>query len=191
MTKQQTIELVDIDIKLLRWVSEIVSDGSEIRSLAGRSARLGDGTSRNPSDRAALMEQRTKDLAGMIGQVRGFDLDEFLSDWEPEGEALPWAIGDSSWVAEGDHSQEKTQPCEPGLAPAAGARVGSLKPVDQYHKVTGHPGDSAVDDISRSSEAEAQARKEDAAHDKNVRIAEIFWSGKAKEKDWDCIMADI
>ena len=30
MTKQQTIELVDIDIKLLKWVSEIVSDGSEI-----------------------------------------------------------------------------------------------------------------------------------------------------------------
>ena len=48
MTKQQQVELVDIDIKLLRWVSEIVADGSEIRSLAGRSARLGDGTSRNP-----------------------------------------------------------------------------------------------------------------------------------------------
>ena len=45
MTKQQQIDLVDIDIQLLRWVSEIVSDGSEIRSLAGRSARLGDGTS--------------------------------------------------------------------------------------------------------------------------------------------------
>ena len=85
MTKQQTIDLVDIDIKLLRWVSEIVSDGSEIRSLAGRSARLGDGTSRNPSNREALLEQRTKDLAGMIGQVRGFDLNEFLSDWEPAG----------------------------------------------------------------------------------------------------------
>ena len=30
MTKQQTIELVDIDIKHLRWVSEIVADGSEV-----------------------------------------------------------------------------------------------------------------------------------------------------------------
>ena len=98
MTKQQQIELVDIDIKLLRWVSEIVADGSEIRSLAGRSARLGDGTSRNPKDRDILMEQRTKDLAGMIGQVRGFDLDEFLSDWEPQNEALPWAVGDGGWV---------------------------------------------------------------------------------------------
>ena len=69
MTKQQQIELVDIDIKLLRWVSEIVADGSEIRSLAGRSARLGDGTSRNPANRDELMEQRSKDLQGMIGQV--------------------------------------------------------------------------------------------------------------------------
>ena len=30
MTKQQHIDLVDIDIKLLRWISEIVADGSEI-----------------------------------------------------------------------------------------------------------------------------------------------------------------
>ena len=103
MTKQQTIELVDIDIKLLRWITEIVSDGSEIRSLAGRSARLGDGTSRNPPDRDALMAQRTKDLQGMIGQVRGFDLNEFLSDWEPQGQALPWAIGDGTWAVSYTH----------------------------------------------------------------------------------------
>ena len=61
LTKQQQIDLVDIDLKHLRWVSEIVADGSEIRSLAGRSCRLGDGTSRNPADRDALMAQRTKD----------------------------------------------------------------------------------------------------------------------------------
>ena len=34
----------------------------------------------------------------MIGQVRGFNLDEFLSDWEPDGQALPWAVGDGAWV---------------------------------------------------------------------------------------------
>ena len=117
MTKQQQIELVDIDIKLLRWVSEIVADGSEIRPLAGRSARPGDGTSRNPRDRDALVEQRTKDLQGMIGQVRGFDLDEFLSDWEPQGEAIPWAVGNDGWVEE----PRDPQPCEPGQVPAAGA----------------------------------------------------------------------
>ena len=33
MTKQQSIELVDIDSKLLRWVSEIVADGSEISQV--------------------------------------------------------------------------------------------------------------------------------------------------------------
>ena len=86
MTKQQQFDL-----------SEIMADGSEIRSLAGRSARLGDGTSRNTKDRDIRLEQRSKDLAGMIGQVRGFDLDQFLSDWEPQGEALPWAIRDDSW----------------------------------------------------------------------------------------------
>ncbi len=96
-TKQQVIEPVDIDVKLLRWISEIVADGSEIRSLAGRSARLGDGTSRNPSDRNALVEQRSKDLKGLIGQVRGFNLAELLSDWEDDsGRPAPWTYGDSS-----------------------------------------------------------------------------------------------
>ena len=55
----------------------------------------------------------------MIGQVRGFDLDEFLSDWEPEGEALPWAIGDGGWA------QSKTSPSTmvraTSLAPSAAA----------------------------------------------------------------------
>ena len=43
----------DVDVKLLCWVSELVADGSEIRSLAGRSAKLGDGFSRNPPNRDA------------------------------------------------------------------------------------------------------------------------------------------
>ena len=38
----------------------------------------------------------------MVGQVRGFDLDEFLSDWEPKGEALPGAVGDGGWVSKED-----------------------------------------------------------------------------------------
>ena len=99
MTKQQAIELVDIDIKLLRWISEIVSDGSEVRSLAGRAARLGDGTSRNPVDREALLEQRSKDIQGMIGQVRGFSLDAYLSDYEEPNTAVPWGVGDDAWVS--------------------------------------------------------------------------------------------
>jgi hypothetical protein len=63
------------------------------------------------------MEQRTKDLAGMIGQVRSFDLDEFLSDWEPAGEALPWTIGDGGWV------KGIQQPSETSPAPSAGAVI--------------------------------------------------------------------
>ena len=77
-TKRGSVASSEIDVKLLRWFSEITADGSEVRSIAGRSARLGYGTSRNPSDREALLEQRSKDLRGIIGQVRGFSLEEFL-----------------------------------------------------------------------------------------------------------------
>ena len=80
-------------MKLLRWFAEITADGSEVRSIAGRAARLGDGTSRNPPDRDALVEQTSRDLKGIIGQVRGFDLDDYLGDHEDPGEPIPWAFG--------------------------------------------------------------------------------------------------
>ena len=48
-TKQLVLE--DVDVKHLRWVSWIIADGSQIRSLSGRTAKLGDGFSRNPADR--------------------------------------------------------------------------------------------------------------------------------------------
>ena len=38
----------------------------------------------------------------MIGQVRGFDLDSYLSDYEEAGTSIPWAIGDTGWVSEKD-----------------------------------------------------------------------------------------
>ena len=86
----------DVDVKLLRWVSELVADGSEIRSLAGRSAKLGDGFSRNPPNRDALLDQRTKDLKGLSGQLRGFDLDEFLGENTESGKVIPWTVGDDA-----------------------------------------------------------------------------------------------
>ena len=46
----------DVDAKILRWVAEIVGDGSEIRSLGGRPARLADGISRNCGNRDELRE---------------------------------------------------------------------------------------------------------------------------------------
>ena len=54
-TKQGSVASLEIDVKLLRWFSEITADGSEVRSIAGRTARQGDGTSRNQSDREALL----------------------------------------------------------------------------------------------------------------------------------------
>ena len=45
---------------VLRWIAEITADGSEIRSLGGRSARIADGLSRNVEDLA--FEQTTHAL---------------------------------------------------------------------------------------------------------------------------------
>ena len=62
----------------------------------------------------------------MIGQVRGFDVNEFLSDWEQPGQALPWALGDSAWVSErpsapSSASQRVSRPGLPSRGPAPGA----------------------------------------------------------------------
>ena len=75
------------------------------------------------------MEQRTKDLGGMIGQVRGFDLDQFLSDWEPSQEALPWAIGDSGWVG-----KDQPTPSTPSTKKVGHQSVGAIH-VDRYRLV--------------------------------------------------------
>ena len=86
LTRAQTSD-IGMDPKLVRWVAEILMDGSEIRSLSGRSATLGDSFSRNPKDRDALLAARTKDLEGLTGQLRGFDLDQYLE----QGTAVPIA----------------------------------------------------------------------------------------------------
>jgi len=70
LTRLQSSE--EIQPKHLRWLSELLADGSTLRSLSGRSARLADGLSRNPPGRDDLLAQRTKDLQGLIGQLRGF-----------------------------------------------------------------------------------------------------------------------
>eukprot|EP00969_Alexandrium_andersonii_P197619 8730301-Alexandrium_andersonii.AAC.1 len=61
---------MDVDAKQLRWASLIIADGPQIRSLSGRTAKLGHGVSRNPPDPDALVEQRAKDLQGRTGQQR-------------------------------------------------------------------------------------------------------------------------
>eukprot|EP00969_Alexandrium_andersonii_P210671 9305669-Alexandrium_andersonii.AAC.1 len=43
--------LEDVGVKHLRWLSWIIAGGSQIRSLSGLTAKLGDGFSRNPPDR--------------------------------------------------------------------------------------------------------------------------------------------
>ncbi len=92
------LALERIDPKHFRWVQEIVSNGSEIGSLAGRSMRLGDSFSRNPQHRDVLLgalEARNGDLRQMKAVIRGFDIKEHCSEepWNggmkaPEGKEI-------------------------------------------------------------------------------------------------------
>ena len=95
LTRAQSND-IGADIKLVRWVSEILADGSEIRSLSGRSAKLGGGFSRNPAGRDELLEARTKDIAGVAGQLKKFNLDEYLGEGTETTSSVPWAIGDDA-----------------------------------------------------------------------------------------------
>ena len=57
---------------------------------------MGDGFSRNPSDRDALIAQRTTDLEGRTGQLRGFTLEGFLSDYEEGERPSPWTVSNDA-----------------------------------------------------------------------------------------------
>ena len=59
---------------------------------------------------------------------------------------------------------------------------GSVKPVDQFHKVENLPAETGRD-LAHSVDVEAQARKDDAAHEENIALANEYWSGRAKAKD--------
>ena len=76
---------------------------------------------------------------------------------------------------------------------AASAEVKRPKPINQYHKVGEGPAEVAFDkkDISNSMETERQAREDERLHESNVKSADAYWSERAKEKDWDCIKADL
>ena len=143
VTRQQVLPSQDLDAKHLRWLAEIVQDGSEIRSLSGRSAHLGDGTSRNPKDRDELIAQRTADAKGLIGQVRNFDLEQFLS-FEEEAGPLPWGQGDSSWVSPSPEHKGKEVSCIPfkrKVRPARGKSGGitNLYLGDSYRNADAYP----------------------------------------------------
>ena len=107
-TRSQHIE-IGSDVKLVRWVAEILADGSEIRSLSGRSAKLGDGFSRNPKDRDELLQGRTRDLQGLSGHLRGFNLEEYLGGGtEDPTVPVAWAVGDDVLPANGPSDGENS-----------------------------------------------------------------------------------
>ena len=67
---------VDLDARHLRWISNIMSDGSVLLNLSGRSAKLGDGLSRNPI---------TDQLRAQAKSIQGFSVAEFLEDCSTGG----------------------------------------------------------------------------------------------------------
>ena len=74
---------IDMDPRHLRWVADIQSDGSTLMNLSGRSARLGDGLSRNPL---------TDEIRRQSVSIKGFSLEDFLADLESGGmepQAMP------------------------------------------------------------------------------------------------------
>ena len=92
LTSAQTSD-IRMDSKLVRWVAEILMDGSEIRSLSGHSAMLGDSFSRNPKDRDALLSARTKDVEGLTGQLRVLILTSIWGKAPKVKGVFPWAVG--------------------------------------------------------------------------------------------------
>ena len=66
-----------LDGTLIRWVIDIESDGSRLRNLSGRSAKLADGLSRGPRGLDA-------ELVNKARQIRNFSDDEYFDDKETD-----------------------------------------------------------------------------------------------------------
>ena len=91
-TKQQVAE--EIDVKHLRWVSEIIQDGSQIRSLSGRAAKLRRWLQSQPceqgSDSAAAHKGPRRSLWAAVAGLRSGR--KFLSDWQDSRYPVPWTM---------------------------------------------------------------------------------------------------
>jgi hypothetical protein len=76
----------DIDVKHLRWLAEIQGDGSDLRSMSGRSAflKLADGPSRDHPERDRLLAERTMDLHRRAERIRNFSVADYHDDYEDD-----------------------------------------------------------------------------------------------------------
>ena len=54
-----------------------------------------------------ILEQRTRDIEGMTGQLRGFELGQFLGDWEDEESwnPIPWTMPSDSLPSAAESSR--------------------------------------------------------------------------------------
>ena len=92
--------------------------------------------------------------------------------------------------------------CVPSLVPVAAAGAvelqtahigvgrGSVKPVDQFHRVEGQETTKTAD-VSKSAEEETRAKAEDEAHEKEFAKATAYWKARGEAKDWDCLKPNL
>ena len=140
LTRAQHID-IGSDVKLVRWIAEILADGSEIRSLSGRSAKLGDGFSRNPKDRDELLQARTKDLQGLSGHLKGFNLEEYLGEGtEDPNVPVAWAIVDDVLPEpSGDYGDSRGHAGGLVAGPSGSSRVSRCYAGTPEAGLEGHP----------------------------------------------------
>ena len=83
----------EADPATMRWVADIISDGTRMRNLGGRSATMADGLSRMDTLHAELLRKEVK-------QLRNMTVNDLICQEEEDGDEHPWAIASHSRISE-------------------------------------------------------------------------------------------
>ena len=70
-------------------------------------------------------------MQGVIGQVRGFDLEKYLSEYDEPGSMHPWSIGNDSYIPEETQLAREADRQQRGRALGGGA-VDLMAPVSDH-----------------------------------------------------------
>ncbi|CAE7332320.1 unnamed protein product [Symbiodinium microadriaticum] len=87
----RALDSADIELSVVDEIAAICGH-RPLEQIADSSGYAVGGVAvQNPPERDELLQQRTKDLQGLIGQLRGFSLEEFLGE-EETGKVIPWSL---------------------------------------------------------------------------------------------------
>ena len=94
--QQATKKDGELDIRSLRWIADIESDGSQLKNLSGRAqiVQIGDGLSRAPHD-------LTPELANRARSIREFSVEKFLDAREEDNLQVSTLPGHAPPVPDG------------------------------------------------------------------------------------------